>query len=112
MSFGKEDAMEVGPASAQAFLARLDAIAGKMTEAIGPLLESVTPETYRAVLSVCFHYTRSSGAQLERAAELAPTDELHDFFADMAEEERNHYRLAEADLAAFGESVRAGRPAA
>jgi hypothetical protein len=104
--------MEVGPATAEAFLARLDAIAGKMTEAIVPFLEAVTPETYRAVLSVCFHYTRTSGTQLERSAELAPSDDLHDFFAAMAEDERHHYRLAEADLAAFGESVSACRPAA
>ena len=104
--------MEVESATAQTCLARLDAIAAEMAEAIVPLLESVTPETYREVLSVCFHYTHTSGAQLERAAALAPTDDLREFFAEMADEERDHYRLAEADLAALGASVRASRPAA
>jgi hypothetical protein len=83
-----------------------------MADATAPLLNAMTPERYRAILSVCYHYTLPSGAQLERAAELAPTDELRTFFSAMADEERDHFRLAEADLAAMGGTVRSGRPAA
>jgi hypothetical protein len=77
-----------------------------------PLLESVTPERYREVVSICYHYTRASGTQLERAAALAPNEDLRAFFAEMAEEESDHFRLAEADLAALGSGIEEGRPAA
>ena len=93
-------------------LAELDRIAADMTEVTLPLLASVTPERYRSILSLCFHYTRASGAQLERAAKLAPDDDLRVFFASMADEERNHFRLAEADLASMGSAVHTSRPTA
>lgn len=94
------------------WLSRLDAIAAAIADAAGPLLGSASVPHYRALLSACYHYTRDSGRQLERAAALAPTDELRDFFAEMADDERDHYRLAEADLAALGGSVDAAVPAA
>jgi len=87
-------------------LERLDGIVAAMADAVTPFLESMTPERYRDILSVCYHYTRASGAQLERAAELAPDEELRAFFVAMADEERDHFRLAEADLAAMGGVVR------
>jgi Iron-containing redox enzyme len=93
-------------------LAELDRIAAEMTVATLPLLVSVTPARYRSILSLCYHYTRASGAQLERAAELAPDDDLREYFASMADEERNHFRLAEADLAAMGGAVHTSRPIA
>jgi hypothetical protein len=93
-------------------LAELDRITAEMTEATLPLFAAVTPERYRSILSLCYHYTRASGAQLERAAELAPDDDLREFFASMAGEERNHFRLAGADLAAMGGAVHTSRPAA
>jgi hypothetical protein len=89
-------------------LAKLDRIAQDMAEATLPLLAAVTPEQYRSILSLCYHYTLPSGAQLERAAELAPEEDLREFFASMADEEREHFRLAEADLAAMGSAVRGG----
>ena len=97
---------------ARVWLARLDRLVAKMADATTPLLESVTPGRYRAALSVCYHYTRASGAQLERAADLAPSEDLRDFFAEMADEERDHFRLAEADLGALGGRIEESRPAA
>jgi heme oxygenase-like protein len=99
-------------ADASDCLERLDGIVAAMADAVTPLLQTMTPERYRGLLSVCYHYTLPSGAQLQRAAELAPTEDLRVFFAAMAEEERDHFRLAEADLAAMGGMVRSGRPAA
>ena len=93
-------------------LAGLDRIAAGMAEATVPYLRSVTPELYTSILSLCYHYTRASGAQLERTAALAPDEELREFFASMSDEERDHFRLAEADLAALGGAVHPGRPTA
>jgi hypothetical protein len=107
----KANVMDVATESigeAAGILEQLDRIAAEMAEAARPFIESVTPEQYRTVLSLCHHYTRASGAQLERAAELAPDEELREFFTSMADEERNHFRLAEADLAAMGSTVRSG----
>ena len=67
---------------------------------------------YRATLSACYFYTRESGRQLQRAADLAPNGELRAFFAHMAEEERDHYWLAEADLATSGFGMNGRAPAA
>jgi hypothetical protein len=106
-----EDTIEHG-VEARRWLARLDRIVAEMADSTRPLLESVTPARYRAVLSVCYHYTRASGAQLERAADLAPGEDLREFFTEMADEERDHFRLAEADLAALGSGVEESRPAA
>ena len=106
-----EDTIEHG-VEARGWLARLDGLVAEMADSATPLLESVTPDRYRAVLSVCYHYTRASGAQLERTAELAPSEDLREFFTEMADEERDHFRLAEADLVALGSGIEESRPAA
>ena len=108
----EEDAMEVESATAQSCLARLDAIAAEMAEAIVPLLESVTPETYREVLSVCFHYTHSSGAQWNCAAALAPTDDLRRLLRGNGGRGTRSLPPGRGRPRSAGESVRASRPAA
>jgi hypothetical protein len=84
---------------------RLQQICAQIAVAAGKLFESPTISRYKAAVSTCYHYTRDSGPQLQRAADLAPDEDLRRFFAELADDERNHYRLAEADLAAFGVQV-------
>jgi hypothetical protein len=57
-----------------------------------------------------YHYTLRSGDRLRLAAERATHPELKAFFAELAREEQEHYRLAQADLAAFGRTPSSGAP--
>jgi len=86
-------------------LQRLQQICAQMAAAAAPLFESPTTGRYKATVSACYHYTRDSGRQLRRAADLAPDETLQRFFAELADDEREHYLLADADLAAFGVRV-------
>jgi hypothetical protein len=86
-------------------LERLDRIVADMAAAAAPLFRFPTRARYLALLSACYHYTRDNGRQLRRAADLAPNDDLREFFSDMADDEQDHYLLAEADLKAVGAQV-------
>src|SRR5262249_51209000 len=65
---------------------------------------------YQRFLEAMIHYTRGSGERLRFAAERATSDELRSFFDGLAREEAGHYRLAEADLAAFGRAPSGSPP--
>jgi hypothetical protein len=91
-------------------LEAMETIATHMAAAAEPLFKRPTLARYRAALSACYFYTRLSGPQLERAAGLAPTEELRFFFAEMAREEGWHYRLAQRDLEALGAHVSGAAP--
>ena len=73
-----------------------------MAEAVKPHLGATSLAGYQRFLAAMVHYTRGSGERLRHAAAHAPSAELATFFDRLAREEAGHYRLAEADLAAFG----------
>lgn len=74
----------------------------RMADQVRELLPAVTLDGYQRFLDHMFHYTRGSGPRLEHAAAHAATDGQRAYFAALARDEAHHYRLAEADLAAFG----------
>lgn len=61
-------------------------------------------------LNPMYHYTRPSGERLEFAARVAETDELKAFYKELADEEKSHYRLAQADLEESCEQVDPDNP--
>jgi hypothetical protein len=72
-----------------------------MADAVKPHLDATTLAGYQRFLAAMVHYTRGSGERLRHAAARAPSADLAAFFDRLAREEAGHYRLAEADLAAF-----------
>jgi hypothetical protein len=60
---------------------------------------------YKHFLNSMYHYTLHSGERLQFAAARAETPDLKAFYQKLADDEESHYRLAEADLAEFGEPV-------
>lgn len=80
----------------------LDAIPITMAAAVGEFLPQVSDAGYLRFLDMMFHYTKDSGARLLEAAAITRDPELADFYAELARDEKSHYRLAEADLASFG----------
>jgi hypothetical protein len=80
----------------------LEQIPAAMADAVKPHLAATTLEGYQRYLSAMVHYTRGSGERLRHAKARATDPDLAAFFDRMAREEAGHYRLAEADLAAFG----------
>jgi hypothetical protein len=89
----------------------IERIPAEMAAAVRPHLKATTLEGYQRFLEAMIHYTRGSGARLRHAAEHAPEGELRAFFADLARDEAGHYKLAEADLAAFGRAPAEATPA-
>ena len=65
---------------------------------------------YKHFLNSMYHYTLHSGERLEYAASRAETPELKAFYQKLADDEESHYRLAEADLAEFGQAVDPNNP--
>jgi hypothetical protein len=82
----------------------LDALTVGMAHQVEEWLPAVTAERYVAFLDMMYHYTSRSGDRLRLAALRATLPELKDFFSELARDEQEHYRLAKADLAAFGRS--------
>ncbi len=60
---------------------------------------------YKHFLNSMYHYTLNSGERLQYAASCAADADLKAFLQKLADDEESHYRLAEADLAEFGEPV-------
>ncbi|MDY7224924.1 iron-containing redox enzyme family protein [Hyalangium rubrum] len=81
-----------------------------MARRVQEWLPAVTTERYVAFLDMMYHYTSRSGDRLRLAASRATLPELKSFFAELASDEQEHYRLAKADLAAFGRTPSAGTP--
>ncbi len=59
-------------------------------------------EEYQRFLNMMYHYTLKSGERLKTASEKAIHPKLKEIFADLADEEQYHYRLAQADLQSLG----------
>lgn len=91
-------------------LEALDDVPASMARALAELLPRVELPGYLRFLDTMVHYTRDSGARLREAAALARDPELARFFGTLADEEVNHHRLAEADLASFGRTPGAEPP--
>lgn len=83
-------------------LTTLEAIPITMAAAVGELLPRVDLPGYLRFLDMMFHYTKDSGARLVEAAAITRDPVLAGFYAELARDEKSHYRLAEADLASFG----------
>jgi hypothetical protein len=81
-----------------------------MARQVQEWLPAVTPERYVTFLDMMYHYTARSGERLRRAAERSTLPGLKAFFSDLAGDEQEHYRLAAADLAAFGREPSPGTP--
>jgi hypothetical protein len=73
-----------------------------MARTVAGWLPAVNEARYVTYLDVMVHYTRASGDRLRHAASIARNPALRCFFGDLAADEENHWRLAAADLAAFG----------
>lgn len=80
----------------------LERLPATMADAVKPHLGATSLAGYQRYLSAMVHYTRGSGERLRHAASRVQEADLAAFFERLAREEAGHYRLAEADLAAFG----------
>lgn len=60
---------------------------------------------YKHFLNSMYHYTLNSGERLEFAAKVAEVPELKAFYQELADDEESHFRLAQADLEEFGDTV-------
>jgi hypothetical protein len=89
----------------------LERIPAAMADAVKPHLGATTREGYQRFLAAMVHYTRGSGERLRHAAARAKDAALASFFKRLAREEAGHYRLAEADLLAFGRTPEGDTPA-
>ncbi len=90
----------------------LRTIPQRMADQVRELLPAVTLDRYQRFLDHMFHYTRGSGARLDWAAAHADAEPQRAYFAALARDEAHHYRLAEADLTAFGRTPSPTPPAA
>lgn len=88
--------------TASPWLADLDAIPAQMAAEVAAFLPGATLEGYQAFLDAMYHYTLQSERRLRQAADAATDPDLRAFLLELAAEEAQHYRLAEADLRAFG----------
>ena len=88
----------------------LATIPKSMADAVRALLPEVTIAGYQCFLDHMYHYTRGSEARLLHAAAHAGSRTA--YFAELAADERSQYRLAEADLAAFGRTISEAAPPA
>ena len=84
---------------------QLEAYAKDTADKIRHNLESMNCDIYMNFLDVMYHYTKDSGNKLGKAASVAHTDELKDYFLHMAKDERGHYLLAQEDLRELGREV-------
>jgi hypothetical protein len=82
--------------------AELEAIPAQMAEQVAGLLGDTTLEGYKVFLDTMYHYTRQSETRLWAAAAAAQDEALRAFLEELAHDEAHHYKLALADLAAFG----------
>jgi hypothetical protein len=89
----------------------IETLPAEMAAAVRPALETADRAAYARFLDAMVHYTRGSGDRLRHAAAHAPRAPLAGFFSRLAHEESGHFRLAEADLAAFGRAPGADAPA-
>lgn len=76
----------------------LETLPRTMATQIQPLFHRADTIRYSHFLNAMYHYTLQSEAELEHAADLAPTEPLRQLFVHLAREEKAHYQLAEQDL--------------
>lgn len=82
-----------------------------MASTVAAWLPTVDLARYVAFLAVMVHYTRRSGDRLRHAAATATDPRLREFFAELADDEQDHWRLAAADLSALGAAASDEQPA-
>lgn len=93
-----------------AWFSAVDSLPASMAAEVSAFVPRATLAGYQRFLDTMYHYTRGSEVRLRDAAAAATDDALRIFLASLAEEEAEHYRLAEADLRAFGRSPSAEKP--
>jgi hypothetical protein len=86
------------------WLSLLNDIPRLMAAEVSDFLPRATRAGYARFLHTMYHYTLGSEARLRTAAQAATDASLRAFLFDLAEDESQHHRLAEADLAALGHS--------
>lgn len=84
---------------------KLDTYTKNAAETIIAAFAEADLDQYKHFLNSMYHYTLHSGERLQYAASCAETADLKAFYQKLADDEESHYRLAEADLAEFGEPV-------
>jgi hypothetical protein len=84
---------------------KLDAYTKDAAETIIAAFGEADLAQYKHFLNSMYHYTLHSGERLQYAASRAETPDLKAFYQKLADDEESHFRLAEADLAEFGEPV-------
>lgn len=80
----------------------IEQMPASMARTVAAWLPDVDRARYVAFLDMMVHYTRRSGDRLRHAAAVATTPALREFFAELAGDEQDHWRLAAADLSALG----------
>lgn len=80
----------------------IDQMPAIMARTVAAWLPTVDRAGYVAFLDMMVHYTRRSGDRLRHAAAVASEPRLRRFFAELADDEMDHWRLAAADLSAMG----------
>ncbi len=85
-------------------------IPARMATEVSEFLPRATRTGYERFLNTMYHYTLGSEARLRAAAQAATDSALRDFLSTLAEEESQHYRLAEADLRTLGLSPSSETP--
>jgi hypothetical protein len=82
-------------------LAAIRRIPAQMADKVRAWLPQINEARYLSFLDMMFHYTRKSGERLRHAATQSTHPALRSYLSALADDEQSHYRLAEADLAAF-----------
>jgi hypothetical protein len=80
----------------------LDNLASQGAAVIISLIDGIDRDQYIGVVDLMYHYTVGSEARLASAASKATEPDLHQLLSYMVDEEKEHYKLAVADLRAFG----------
>lgn len=89
---------------------KLDTYTRNAAETIFARFKEADIGMYKHFLNSMYHYTLHSGERLQFAASNAETLELKEFYQKLADDEESHFRLAEADLAEFGQAVDPNNP--
>src|SRR5262245_1954606 len=98
--------------SAAASFAELEQIPAEVARSLAELLARLDRPRYMRFLDAMYHYTRGSGAKIRQVHDASDAEDVRAVFGDLESEETEHYRLAEADLAALGGCVSSAAPPA
>lgn len=85
-------------------MAEVEISARSAADVLRLCLQTADRKSYVRFLDVMYHYTRFSGPKCAMAARRIKELEVKALFIEFDQEEANHYKLAQNDLAAFGKT--------